>query len=234
MLTIAGREIAAVIFDCDGVLVDSEVLAIKGERAALSALGLHYSPEDYVRRFVGLHDDAFFAALAADYSAAYSKAPPDDFIDFVLAGRRREMGALQPIAGAGEALAEARRLTGACAVASSSRAHFLEGKLKRTGLWEHVAPHVYSADLVAHGKPAPDIFLYAANKLGAEARHCLVIEDSENGVRAGLAAGMLVCGFLGGGHCFDGHGERLLGAGAVMTVTDFPALNALFGAASRP
>jgi HAD superfamily hydrolase (TIGR01509 family) len=219
----AGHEISAVIFDCDGVLVDSEVLAIRGERAALAGLGLEYSPEVYVRRFVGLHDAAFFEALAADYVARLSAPPPEDFEELVLAGRRREMAALAPVAGAAEALERAKRAVGSIAVASSSRAHFLESKLKRMGLWEKAAPHVYSADLVAHGKPAPDIFLYAAERIGVEPRACLVVEDSENGVRAGAAAGMIVCGFTGGGHCFDGHGARLMAAGAHMLSPGFAA-----------
>lgn len=214
MARFAGHQISAVIFDCDGVLVDSEVLAIRGERTALAELGLDYSPEDYVRRFVGLHDAAFFEALAADYAGRFSSPPPADFEELVLAGRRREMAALAPVAGAAQALEDSRRIVGAIAVASSSRAHFLESKLKRMGLWEKAAPHVYSADLVAHGKPAPDIFLHAAERIGVDPRACLVVEDSENGVRAGRAAGMIVCGFTGGGHCFDGHGARLLAAGA--------------------
>lgn len=215
--------ISAVIFDCDGVLVDSEVLAIKGERQALVGLGLDYSPQDYVRRFVGLHDAAFFDALREDYRARLAVSPPDDLEERVLAGRRREMGALQVIAGAGAALREARRLAGAIAVASSSRAHFLESKLRRMALWDDAAPHVYSADLVAHGKPAPDIFLYAAERLDVDPARCLVVEDSENGVRAGAAAGMIVCGFTGGGHCFAGHGERLAAAGAHWLAGDFAA-----------
>lgn len=218
------ERISAVIFDCDGVLVDSEVLAIRGERQALGELGLDYSPQEYVRRFVGLHDAAFFDALREDYRARLATPPPDDFEECVLAGRRREMAALQAVAGAGEALREARRLVGEIAVASSSRAHFLESKLKRMALWDDAAPHVYSADLVAHGKPAPDIFLYAAERLNVDPECCLVVEDSENGVKAGVAAGMIVCGFTGGGHCFEGHGDRLAAAGAHWLAADFAAV----------
>lgn len=212
----------AIIFDCDGVLVDSEVLAIRGERIALTAFGLDYSPQDYVRKFVGLHDGAFFNALREDFRALHNAEAPTDFEEQVLAGRRRERHLLQPIAGAGDALRAARDCAGRVGVASSSRAHFLQSKLERTGLFDLVAPHVYSADLVAHGKPAPDIFLYTAEKFGADPAQCLVIEDSENGVKAGVAAGMRVWGFLGGGHIFDGHDMRLLAAGAERTIADFP------------
>lgn len=223
----------AVIFDCDGVLVDSEVLAIRGERAALGALGLSYSVEDYVGRFTGLHDGLFFDQLRADYEAMHGRPPPADFDDQVLAGRRREMHALAPIAGAHEALTLARRLTGAIAVASSSRAQFLDGKLKRTGLFEAAAPHIYSADRVARGKPAPDIFLFAAERLRVAPERCLALEDSANGVKAALAASMTVWGFCGGGHCVDGHGGRLAAAGAHRIIADYKAFNAALGAPER-
>ncbi len=215
----------AVIFDCDGVLVDSEVLAIRGERRVLGELGLHYTPAEYVRRFVGLHDDAFIDAIRVDYRTELGTTPPMDIGDQVIAGRRDEMGALQAIDGAAGAMRKVRELQKAIAVASSSRAHFLERKLKKTDLWAHAAPHIYSADLVAHGKPEPDIFVYTAERLGIAPEQCLVIEDSENGVKAGVAAGMTVWGFLGGGHCFDGHGERLRNVGAAETIDDFAALS---------
>jgi HAD superfamily hydrolase (TIGR01509 family) len=213
----------AIIFDCDGVLVDSEVLAIRGERAALEALGLPYTPEEYVRRFVGLHDGAFFDQLREDHRARLGAAAPADFEEQVLSGRRREMRALTAIAGADQALAAAKRRFGRIAVASSARAVFLESKLKRMGLYDLASPHVYSADLVAAGKPAPDIFLYAAGKIGADPARCLVLEDSVNGVRAGCAAGMTVWGFTGGGHCFADYGERLEAAGAQRILPDYAA-----------
>ncbi|HBK90944.1 MAG TPA: haloacid dehalogenase [Parvularcula sp.] len=216
-------DLDAIIFDCDGVLVDSEVLAMRGERAALEALGLSYTAEEFVRRFMGLHDRAYFDLLKADFRAAFGAAAPDDFETRVMAGRRREMAALTIIDGADRALVAARESVGRIAVASSSRAEFLEAKLKRMGLHELAAPHVYSADLVAAGKPAPDIFLYAAEKIGADPARCLVLEDSVNGVRAGRAAGMTVWGFTGGGHCFDGHGARLAAAGAGRIIPDFTA-----------
>ncbi len=223
MATAVSDVFEAVIFDCDGVLVDSEALAISGERTALAALGLPYSAEDYVRRFVGLHDRLFFDHLRTDYHDAHGSPAPANFEEQVLDGRRREMHRLAIIAGADAALRAARRRFGRVAVASSSRAHFLEGKLKRMGLFDLAAPHVYSADLVEHGKPAPDIFLYAAAQIGADPARCLVLEDSVNGVRAGLAAGMHVWGFTGGGHCYAGYGDRLREAGASRVIGDYAA-----------
>jgi len=223
----------AVIFDCDGVLVDSEVLAIRGERAVLGDFGLHYTPEEYVKRFVGLHDGLFFAQLRTDYFDVHECEAPADFEERVLDGRRRERDGLKVIAGADEALRLARTHFAALAVASSSRAHFLESKLKRTGLFDLAAPHVYSADLVAHGKPHPDIFLYAAERLGVEPARCLVLEDSVNGVKAGLAAGMTVWGFVGGGHCYDGYGARLSAAGACRVIENYKAFNEAIRTAHR-
>ena len=214
------RDIKAIVFDCDGVLVDSEVISIHGERAALDEMGLSYAPEEYVRRFVGMHDKAFFEALVADYKNAFGQPPPPDFKERVLDGRRREAHRLAAIAGADAAMRDAAS-RGPIAVASSSRTEYLDGKLRRTGLFEIAAPHIYSADLVAHGKPAPDIFLYAAERIDADPSECLVLEDSENGVRAGVAAGMTVWGFLGGGHVYDGHGDRLLAAGADALISNF-------------
>ncbi len=222
----------AVIFDCDGVLVDSEALAVRGERGALVELGLDYPPQDYVRRFTGLHDGAFIAELREDYLALHGREAPEDFEDRIIAGRRREMDALAVIDGALAAMEHAKERTGQIAVASSSRAHFLESKLKRMGLWEAAAPHVYSADLVKNGKPAPDIFLYTAERIAADPGRCLVIEDSANGCRAARAAGMTCWGFTGGGHCYDGHDEWLRDAGAGRVITSFAAFRQAISSAA--
>ncbi len=203
----------AIIFDCDGVLVDSEVISIHGERKALEEMGLIYGPADYVRLFVGMHDGAFIEALKSDYREAFNADPPPDFKARIMEGRRRESHRLAIVDGADKALTQASAKR-PIAVASSAGAEYLASKLSRMGLYDIAAPHVYSADLVANGKPSPDIFLHAAAQLGVAPHRCLVLEDSENGVRAGVAAGMTVCGFLGGGHIYDGHGERLLAVGA--------------------
>jgi len=209
-----------VIYDCDGVLIDSEVLGIHGERRALAEFGLEYEAELFTSRFLGMHDLTFHKALRQDYRDAYGKEAPDDFEKIIFESRRSEMAALTPINGALEAL----QAHPVIAIASSSEMQLLESNLKQVGLWDHAAPHVYSADLVEHGKPAPDIFLYAAKKLGVSPNKCLVVEDSVNGVKAGVAAGMTVWGFTGGGHCFEGNGERLYEAGAKWIAEDFDAL----------
>ncbi len=212
---------AAVIFDCDGVLVDSEILGLGDSASYLHAHGFKWSPADLVRLFTGLRDDVFFERLSEEYRTINGCEPKATFFDGLLAVRRSRRDELLPVPGAAEALAA---LALPIAVASSSRTQFLVSKLKRTGLYRFFDPHIYSADRVADGKPAPDIFLYTAEKIAADPGQCLVIEDSENGVLAGRAAGMTVWGFVGGGHCFDGHGERLVESGAHAVMGSFEEL----------
>lgn len=217
----------AILFDCDGVLVDSEILGLADCATYLKRHGLDWSPADLIRLFTGLRDDVFSARLFAAYRSANGAEPPAGLFEGLVEERRKRRDELKPVDGAADALL---RIKAPKAVASSSRAMLLEAKLRRTGLWERVAPHVYSGELVAEGKPAPDIFLYTAGKLGADPARCLVVEDSVNGVIAGRAAGMTVVGFLGGSHCFDGHGARLLAAGAEWTSPDFAHLLEAIGA----
>jgi beta-phosphoglucomutase-like phosphatase (HAD superfamily) len=115
------------------------------------------------------------------------------------------------------------------AVASGSGLERLEHSLKLTRLWDLFAPHIYSTEQVANGKPAPDIYLFAANKLGVNPSQCLVIEDSEHGACAGKAAGMTVYGFTGGSHCNRAWDVRLQQAGADAVFSDMPSLKAALG-----
>ena len=212
--------ISAVIFDCDGVLVDSEILALEVELAMLAEQGLHFAREDYVTRFMGLSYQAFHDVMDAEARLRLGRPIPDAFRDQLAARLRQTMIArLTEVPGAGAAVA---RTLLPKAVASSSTREGLERKLKQVGLWAHFAPHVYSADHVTHAKPAPDLFLHAAQALGMAPEECLVLEDSINGVTAARRAGMPVWGFLGGGHAHDRLGARLTEAGAERLVTDWP------------
>lgn len=216
----------AIIFDCDGVLVDSEALGLQESSDYLISHGLQWTPADLVKLFTGYRDDVFYEKLRTAYRSANGTDPAPAFFEDLINIRRSRRDLLNPIEGAAEIL---QLNDYKIAIGSSSRTEFLEGKLKRTGLFDYAAPHIYSADRVDHGKPAPDIFLYTADKLGVLPKHCLVIEDSEAGVKAGIAAKMEVWGFLGGGHIFDGHSERLLDAGATRNVPSFNALEAALG-----
>jgi HAD superfamily hydrolase (TIGR01509 family) len=218
--------VRAVIFDCDGVLIDSEIIAVEVETALLADEGLHYGRAEFVARFMGMSDKAFYAALGEDSLARLGRALPADFRARVDAGKRAlNEQKLEAVAGIEAAVA---RLTLPKAVASSSEAHHLEYKLRRTGLWSLFAPHIYSADHVAHAKPAPDLFLHAAEALAIAPADCLVIEDSVNGVLAAGAAGMRVWGFAGGAHMDDGARARLTAAGAERIIDDWSVAAPLF------
>ncbi len=205
--------IQAVIFDCDGVLVDSEVLAQQVELEALAEIGLTYDRETFSARFLGMSNDTFFAALERDSVARLGRALPDGFRTCCRARYHALLDdRLTEVPGARDAVAGVRHPK---AVASSSERPALEKKLRKTGLWDHFVPHVYSADHVAAAKPAPDLFLHASAALALRPEACLVLEDSTNGVMAARAAGMRVWGFLGGGHHLGpGCGARLEAAGA--------------------
>jgi HAD superfamily hydrolase (TIGR01509 family) len=212
--------IEAIVFDCDGVLVDSEVLALEVELAAAAEVGMNYDLDEYKARFMGMSTNAFFELLAQDCRAQTGRELPEGFYERCYGKYRASLSRLKEVEGALRAISA---MTHTKAVASSSHADALKEKLKRTHLWDLFAPHVYSTDLVAHAKPAPDIFLYAADKLGVAPERCLVLEDSVNGVRAAKAAGMRVWGFAGGGHMDGNSSRRLLDVGVERVVEHWDA-----------
>ncbi|MDE2466402.1 MAG: HAD-IA family hydrolase [Alphaproteobacteria bacterium] len=213
--------VKAILFDCDGVLVDSEVLSLEIELSALSDFGLSYSRDAFIDRFMGMSGDDFHAALDEDCRRRLGHALPAGFRETCHARFRAALkdGRLKEVPGAVAAITQIGHRK---AVASSSGTEGLKLKLSLTGLWEAFAPHVYSAERVARGKPAPDLFLHVAEELGVAPEHCLVIEDSVNGIRAAQAAGMRAWGFLGGGHMDENRGERLKSAGAEKILMDWP------------
>lgn len=220
--------IAAVIFDCDGVLVDSEVLAQEVELAVLAELGLDYDPHDFAARFMGTSSEAFYAMLDADGQARLGRSILDEIRGPM---HTRYMAAMETrLAEIPGALGAVRAVRLPKAVASSSTDLALGVKLRKTGLWEHFAPHIFSAQHVTHAKPAPDLFLLAAKSLRVAPEHCLVIEDSVNGVTAARAAGMRVWGFAGGGHMTPRLAARLTEAGAERIVADWAEAETLFAA----
>lgn len=220
----------SLIFDCDGVLVNSEEIYIATERAMLQEIGLDYEMADYQTRFIGLSDTDFVEALVADYAAAGLGVFPAEFLS-----RRTEEcwrrfeTELRPTPGL-VAFLEGGAGDVARAVASSSTPDFLARKLAMTGLDGYFAPHIYSGRQVPNGKPAPDLFLLAASKIDAAPGDCIVIEDSANGVKAGRAAEMQVWGFVGGGHGDAGLAGRLSAAGAHRVFESFDALAETYAA----
>lgn len=216
-----------IIFDCDGVLVDSESVYIATELAHLADAGVRYDRADYVRRFMGLTPARWRAEVAADVRASTGATLPEGFFASLDAALHRALrDGLRPLPGVRDVVSGLGRPR---CVASSTPASQLGWKLRHTGLDDLFGRHVYSADMVDHGKPAPDLFLHAAATMDVDPSACVVVEDSPNGVRAGVAAGMRVVGFAGAGHCLDGHGEMLAAAGAAAVASRMADLGAAVG-----
>ncbi len=197
-----------IIFDCDGVLVDSEIIACRVLSRELNALGLPLTPKDCLDAFTGIT----MAAVMTRIEEMLGRPPPDDFEDTL---QRKDFEAfkteLRPVPGVKAMLP---RLTVPRCIASSGAVAKMRLTLTTTGLLSSFEPHLFSAQMVEHGKPAPDLFLYAAERMGAEPSRCVVIEDSAAGIQAGLAAGMRVLGFAGGSHASDAYAAMLRASGA--------------------
>jgi HAD superfamily hydrolase (TIGR01509 family) len=201
-----------VIFDCDGVLIDSEAIACRVDSSCLAELGITITAEEIMQRYLGISA----ATMCRDIEQRYGLALPPDFVT-TLHNRVAAVfdAELTAIAGVEPLL---QSLQHSCCVASSSAPERLRHSLCLTGLLGYFEPHIFSATQVARGKPAPDLFLFAANAMQVPPASCIVVEDSEPGVQAAVAAGMRAIGFTGGEHCRPGHGERLRAAGAVAVV----------------
>lgn len=184
--------IEVVIFDCDGVLVDSERIAARVQVALGAELGWPLTEDEVVNRFIGRSRTAIreqiTAQLGPDTAAIWSERFEQLHREAVDAG-------LAPVDGLPEAL---DALTLPTCVASSGSHEKMRHTLGRTGLYERFAGRIYSASEVSRGKPAPDLFLHAAQQMGVDPEACVVVEDSQPGVHAARAAGMQVFGYAGG------------------------------------
>jgi HAD superfamily hydrolase (TIGR01509 family) len=214
------RQPDPVIFDCDGVLVDSEVIFARVLGECLSEAGFPATVTDALMFGFGRNRDTLTAAVEARYGCTLR----DEFFEVMRARSalvlERE---LKPMPGIVELL---RALPRARCVASNGHLQRVRQRLALTGLLQFFDPHVFSAIQVAIGKPAPDLFLLAAERLGAPPAACTVVEDSLVGVAAAVAAGMPVVGFCGGSHCPEGHARELIAAGCSEVFGDMADLAA--------
>jgi HAD superfamily hydrolase (TIGR01509 family) len=198
-----------VIFDCDGVLVDSEGIFARVLGECLCEADLPATAEEALLLGFGKNRDTLTAAVEARYGRALPAGFFEAMRERTAAVLERE---LQPIPGVRELLTA---LPSARCVASNGHLQRVRERLALTGLLPFFDPHVYSAIQVAAGKPAPDLFLLAARKLGRPPDACTVVEDSVVGVAAAVAAGMPVLGFAGGSHCAGDHADQLIAAGCL-------------------
>ena len=216
-----------VIFDCDGVLVDSEVISCRAHAETLTRHGYPITPDQVLARFLGVSDREARQTIESEIG----RKLPDDFeSQMKQAALQRyadDLRAIPHVGGTIDAIGLPK------CVASSGTPEKIRHGLTCAGLYDRLAPHIFSAGQVKRGKPAPDLFLFAAEQMQAAPALCLVIEDSLPGIAGAVAAGMTVLGFHGGSHCRPGYGDTLRAAGAVMTFDDMrqlPGLIARIGA----
>jgi HAD superfamily hydrolase (TIGR01509 family) len=211
------------VFDCDGVLIDSEMIASGVESELFAGIGYAITPQEIVYRFAGLTSRAIGDVVEAEIG----RKLPDDFFDRSREEIDRRLAReLKAVPGVHAML---DRLEGQprC-VCSNSSTERLKISLERTRLWERFAPHVYSAGEVGdlRPKPAPNVYRYAIAQFGVDPRDAVVLEDTVFGITAAKAAGARVIGFTGGAHTWPTHADMLTAAGAetvINRLTDFPA-----------
>jgi HAD superfamily hydrolase (TIGR01509 family) len=210
-----------IIFDCDGVLVDSEVISCRTHAEMLTLHGYPISVEEVHDRFLGR--SAREARL--EIESELGRSLPDD-LDIQLRAElyRSFAETLEAIPGIAQALDV---ISQAVCVASSGSPERIRTSLSLVNLHDRFVPNIFSAQQVQHGKPAPDLFLFAASQMQVPPTRCLVIEDSIPGVIAARAAGMAVLGFHGGSHCRPSTAAALRDAGATATFEDMRRLPAL-------
>ncbi|WP_424628672.1 HAD family hydrolase [Bradyrhizobium sp. SYSU BS000235] len=217
-----------IIFDCDGVLVDSEVISCRVHAEVLTRHGYPITAEQVRERFLGR--SARDSNL--DVERELGRPLPEAYDS-----ERRQL-LLEALAEAAEAIPHIHDALDAIdarmCVASSGAHEKIFTTLSRAGLYTRFAPHIFSASQVKKSKPAPDLFLFAAGQMKVEPARCFVIEDSVSGVTAARAAGMTVIGFVGGGHCRPGDEANLQTAGATVVIDDMRALPGLLARAAPP
>jgi FGGY-family pentulose kinase/HAD superfamily hydrolase (TIGR01509 family) len=215
-----------IIFDCDGVLVDSEPISIAVLSEVIAGAGVELDEPRAYELFLGRSMATISKTLAAEFGLAMTDEHLDEMRHRLYGRFRAE---LQPVAGVARMLARLDPTIGRC-VASSSLPERIRLSLTVTGLIDAFDPHIFSASMVRKGKPAPDLFLHAASEMGVEPARCLVIEDSPAGVEAACKAGMRVFGFAGGSHAGGAaFRETLLGLGAELVFDDMAELPGLLG-----
>ena len=207
-----------VIFDCNGVLVDGELLASAVVAQELTRAGFPLTAETVSRYFTGRRP----ADMLAEVELVTRRRLPDNFAATLTAAiLRRFRAELRATRHVTHALTWLR---GPKCVASSSGLDRIRASLETTDLIRFFEPNLFSASDVRNGKPAPDLFLLAAGRMGVPAGDCIVVEDSPVGVTAAAAAGMKVIGFVGGSHAGPRLGEQLRAAGARAVIADMRAL----------
>ncbi|MDX8531080.1 HAD family phosphatase [Mesorhizobium sp. VK25A] len=218
-----------VIFDCDGVLVDSEIIAARVEAELLTSAGFEISAEELAETYAGLTFKDIMLRVEEKSEIPFQASLIDRAEELV---DRKLRADVRIIDGAREAVAA---VTAPRAVCSNSRTERVEFMLEKVRLLPFFAGRIFSGlDIPSKKtKPAPDVFLYAAEKLGANPKNTFVIEDSVHGITGARAAGMRVIGFTGAGHSYPGHADALTEAGAETVIRRWAELSSTIAALSE-
>jgi len=213
--------LSLIIFDCDGVLVDSEIVAAQIESEKLAELGLEFSPEEISERFAGLTLTRIAEILTEETGVHF----PERFVADVERESDVRLAKVATIPGVHDML---DKLDLPRCICSNSMMNRLQLMLKPAGLWDRFRPYVFPSREVGtkRGKPAPDVYLYACKEFDVAPHEAIVLEDSVHGVAAAVAAGCRAVGFTGGKHTHRGHADSLTEAGAetvISRLSDFPA-----------
>jgi HAD superfamily hydrolase (TIGR01509 family) len=216
----------AIIFDFDGVLLESEFEGNRMLAELLTSLGHPTSLQEAVEHYNGLAGQAFVDAV----EARIGRPLPPEFHERSNDLRKRSMR--EGIAAVAGAVEFVRALPAELpkAVASSSSSNWVRTHLKHLGLADLFEPHLYSGrEHVERGKPAPDLYLHAARELGVDIARTVIIEDSKVGATGALASEAVVIGLAAGRHCFDGHEDMLRAIGVAQVAHDFGEVARLVG-----
>ncbi len=210
---------AIVLFDCDGVLVNTEEVAARTARTALASVGLAYTDEQFEERIVGCDQPTMRQHIQDDYFAISGQYLDEQFFDDMQARYlQEEASGIAAIAGVRDFVESLVRSNVLFAICSNSYVPNIERKLKTVGLYDLFAGRIIGRDNVANGKPAPDVYLAGMAMLGeTDPQKCVVIEDSAVGVKAGHAAGMCVMGYTGGSKQPLVQAQKLKDVGAAFT-----------------
>ncbi|TPM35034.1 HAD family phosphatase [Mesorhizobium sp. B2-3-4] len=218
-----------VIFDCDGVLVDSEIVAARVEAELITLAGYEISAEEIAETYAGLTFKDILMRIEEKSKIPFQVSLIDRAEDLVDRKLRSDVRAIE---GVREAVAS---VTAQRCICSNSRSERIEFMLEKVHLLPFFAGRIFSAMETPTGKtkPAPDVFLYAAEKFGANPAHTFVIEDSVHGVTGARAAGMRVIGFTGASHSYPGHADALTEAGAETVIRRWAELKGVIAALSE-
>lgn len=207
-----------IIFDCDGVLIDTEIVAAEEMSAWMRLQGIDITAATYI----STHTGKTFSGIIQEYVEVGALSSELEVHQALAEIEQRVIDNIRPIQGVIETLP---LLNQSMSVVSNSSAHYVKHALTKYGFGHHFEGRVFSSEMVAAPKPSPLIYELAVQKIGLPKNEILVIEDSLTGVQAAKAAGLNVWGFLGGSHILPGHGEKMLQAGVLELVESYDDLN---------